>query len=145
VKATRQLIEEKIRGAGLKITPQRFAVLSYLHRTSSHSTAEEIRATLNRRIPHASRATVYNALSALVDAHLVDEIHSDKNFTRYEARTEPHHHFLCRRCGCLEDLPAETIKVLPSIIVTEGYCFDEIQVTLRGLCASCAEAHVVRE
>jgi Fe2+ or Zn2+ uptake regulation protein len=139
------MIEDKIRGAGLKITPQRFAVLSYFYRTNSHSTAEEIRAALNRRIPHASRATVYNALGALVDAHLVDEIHSDKNVTRYEARAEPHHHFLCRRCGCLEDLPEEAIKVLPTPIVTEGYCFEEIQVTIRGLCASCVQEHLVRK
>jgi Fur family peroxide stress response transcriptional regulator len=129
---------ERIRGAGLKLTPQRLAVLDYLQRASGHPTAEQIGADLNRRLPRAARATVYNALRALRDAGLVSEVRLDGATARYDTNLAPHHHFICRRCGRIDDVSAEAIDPQPACEVGEGYAVEGYEIVLRGLCAACA-------
>lgn len=129
---------ERIRGAGLKLTPQRLAVLDYLQRAADHPTAEQIGAEVNRRLPRAARATVYNALRALRDAGLVTEVRLDGATARYDTNLAPHHHFICRRCGRIEDVSAEQAAPPPSLEVGEGYAVEGYEIVLRGLCAGCA-------
>ena len=130
---------ERIRGAGLKLTPQRLAVLDYLQRAAGHPTAEQIGAEVNRRLPRAARATVYNALRALRDAGLVSEVRLDGATARYDTNLAPHHHFICRRCGRIEDVSAEAAgPPPPSFAVGEGYAVEACEIVLRGLCAACA-------
>ena len=129
---------ERIRGAGLKLTPQRLAVLDYLQRAEGHQTAEQIGAALNRRLPRAARATVYNALRALCDAGLVSEVRLDGATARYDTNLAPHHHFICRRCGRIEDVSAERASPAPAVELGEGYEVEGVEIVLRGLCAACA-------
>lgn len=133
----RNKIEGRLREAELKLTPQRFAVLEYLTRVAGHATADEISTALNRRFPQASRATVYNTLNALRDAGLVREIRLEDAVARYEAERGPHHHFVCRECGRLEDVPPETFNPPPPRRLEGGHRVETCEVVLRGLCAAC--------
>src|SRR5918912_501548 len=113
-------LEARLREAELRLTPQRFAVLESLGRAEGHPTADQIATEINRRFPRASRATVYNTLNALRDAGLVREVtHGDDAAARYESNVEPHHHFVCRVCGRLEDVPAESFAP-PKKLELEG-------------------------
>src|ERR671920_1202069 len=112
-------VEARLREAELRLTPQRFAVLEYLTRAAGHPTADQIAAEINRRFPRASRATVYNTLKALRDAGLVREVATEEALTRYESNVEPHHHFVCRACGKMEDVPREAFAV-PAGVKLEG-------------------------
>lgn len=129
---------ERIRGAGLKLTPQRLAVLDYLQRAEGHPTAEQIGAEVNRRLPRAARATVYNALRALRDAGLVSEVRLDGATARYDTNLAPHHHFICRRCGRIDDVSADAVGPQSRVEVGEGYAVETYEIVLRGLCAACA-------
>ena len=133
----RSLIESRMRAAGLKLTPQRFAVLDYLLSTPEHPTAEQIHSDLNRRFPRASRATIYNTLSALCDAGLVHEIYIDEAVARYDANIEPHHHFVCRMCGKLEDVPIGAVGTLSRCHLQAGYRVENYEIVMRGVCATC--------
>jgi len=133
---TRRLIEQRLREAGLKVTPQRYAVLDYLWRHRTHPTADEIEAAVNCRFPCASRATVYNTLHALREAGLVQEIYVRGGVTRYDIRLEPHHHFICRRCGRLEDISAVVVQVETPDLFTER-TVESFDVVVHGLCAEC--------
>lgn len=139
-KGKRDEIEGRLRGAGLKLTPQRFAVLECLTRAAGHATADEIGAALNRRFPQASRATVYNTLNALRDAGLVHEIRVEGAVARYEAERGPHHHFICRECGRLEDVPAGAFDPPAPRRLAGGHRVETCEVVLRGVCAACAGA-----
>ena len=129
--------EERLRGAGMKLTPQRLAVLDYLQRAEGHPTAEQIGAELNRRFPQASRATIYNTLRALRDAGLVSELRLDAAVARYEANLDRHHHFVCRRCGRIEDVGRESVGPAPAFELGADYAVETFEVVLRGLCAAC--------
>ena len=133
----RMMIEGRLREAELKLTQQRFAVLAYLTRAEGHPTAEQIGAALNRRFPQASRATVYNTLNALRDAGLVREVRLADAVARYESNLDPHHHFVCRVCGRLEDVPAGAFNPPPPRSIAGGHRVETCEIVLRGVCAAC--------
>ncbi|HEX8353843.1 MAG TPA: Fur family transcriptional regulator [Pyrinomonadaceae bacterium] len=136
-KATRNHVEASLREAELRLTPQRFAVLEYLTRAAGHPTADQIAAEINRRFPRASRATVYNALRALRDAGLVREVATREALTRYESNVGPHHHFVCRACGKIEDVPPEAFAAPARVALEGGQEVETFEVVLRGLCGAC--------
>jgi Fe2+ or Zn2+ uptake regulation protein len=138
-KKLRQSIEGRMRAAGMRVTPQRFAVLEYLAGTHEHPTAEQIGVAVNSRFPTASRASVYNVLHALRDAGMVHEIYLDDAVARYDANLAPHHHFICRACGLLDDVEWQIAPNPPSAI-GGGRVVDSYEVILRGLCADCGRA-----
>ncbi len=117
----------------LRLTPQRQAVLECLVRAKGHPTAEEI----HRRVSGASRATVYNNLRALARAGLVREMAVPGKAARFEAHLEKHHHFLCERCGGLEDvgwfdIPQLERRRIGSRVVRR------YEIVFRGVCAACS-------
>src|SRR5260370_40866867 len=104
MKKTRPQIEDSFRRAGLRCTPQRYGVMEFLVRRPVHATADEIHRALNRSGPRASRATVYNSLRALIEANLVREVILEGSAARFDAKVHRHHHFICDRSGCVEDI-----------------------------------------
>jgi Fur family transcriptional regulator, peroxide stress response regulator len=133
----RSQIEERVRAVGLKLTPQRFAVLDFLVRSREHPTADQISAALNRSFPRASRATIYNTLNALRDAGLVHEVYMDDAVARFDANLDQHHHFVCRVCDKLEDVPFEAVGELTAGKLRPGYKVEHYEIVLRGVCAAC--------
>src|SRR6185437_5819338 len=129
-------IQEAIRGAGLRCTPKRIAVLDYLVRHPDHATVEALWPALNRRHAQASRATVYNTLHSLVKAGLVREFKLDASAARYDAVLDPHHHFICDRCGAVEDLDWFDV---PALRQTRSgrRSIRSYEVIVRGACAKC--------
>jgi Fe2+ or Zn2+ uptake regulation protein len=120
---------------GLLCTSQRYAVFHYLASHPEHPTVEEVHTAINRIDPRASRATVYNSLRAMVDAGLVREITLGGAAARFESRIEPHHHFICDRCGRIQDLEwfetrdiAKKSGVQPSSVR---------ELVLQGTCDAC--------
>jgi Fe2+ or Zn2+ uptake regulation protein len=133
----RSEIEERVRSVGLKLTPQRYAVLDFLMRSREHPTADKISAALNRRFPRASRATIYNTLNALRDAGLVHEVYMDDAVARFDANLDQHHHFVCRMCDKLEDVPFDEVGELPTRRLGRGHKVENYEIVMRGVCASC--------
>lgn len=133
----RDEIETQVREAGLKLTPQRFAVLEYLIKTPEHPTADEIGAELNKHFPRASRATIYNTLNSLRDAGLIHEVFVEGYVARYDTNLEEHHHFICRSCNKLEDIPISCVGDLQNFNLSKGYKVESYEIVLRGICSSC--------
>lgn len=117
----RRAIEERLRVAGLRLTPQRYAILEHLMGSPDHPTADQIGASVNSRFPRASRATVYNTLRSLCDAGLVREVYLEAPAARYDANREPHHHFVCDRCGRLADVPEQGLRGVRAPAIEGGY------------------------
>ncbi|MBA2733760.1 MAG: transcriptional repressor [Acidobacteria bacterium] len=133
----RTQIEERVRAVGLKLTPQRYAILDFLVRSREHPTADKISLALNRRFPRASRATIYNTLNALRDAGLVHEVYLDDAVARFDANLDRHHHFVCRVCDKLEDVPFEEVGELPARKLERGHRVENYEIVMRGVCAAC--------
>ena len=123
-------------GYGLKMTPQRRAIIEFLQTCVDHPTAEEIMVAVNERFPMTSRPTVYNTLNWLKGAGLVNEVY-EGGAVRYDPNTTPHHHFDCRRCGKVEDVESAAVGTLPIETLSGHYKIENFQVTIRGLCLGC--------
>jgi len=133
----RSRIDDALKRAGLRLTPQRYDVLSYLAARKVHVTADEIFSAINRRNPRLSRATVYNTLHVLLEKGLVREVSSHGSAMRYDAQLERHHHFICEQCGRIDDL--EWFD-LPEGIRTEAQSAGEVrdfELIFRGICRAC--------
>ncbi len=95
---------EKYRNLGLKLTPQRLAILDFLENNRMHPSAEEIFVAVSKRFPTMSFATVYNTLDALRRKGEVRELTIDPEKKRFDPDTSPHHHLICVQCGSIADI-----------------------------------------
>ena len=137
-------IRRSLAGSGLRCTPQRYAVMAFLMEHGKHPTAAEISEAVNRVDPRSSRATTYNNLRDLVQAGLVREVAVEGRAARFDAKGMRHHHFICDRCGNVEDIewydvPAPATRALGKRVVRE------CELIFRGLCTECAPRRVARQ
>jgi Fur family transcriptional regulator, peroxide stress response regulator len=138
-----KVIQRSLEGRRLRCTPQRYAVMAFLMECNRHPTAAEIFQAVNRVDPRSSRATTYNNLRDLVRAGLVREVAVEGRAARFDARGMQHHHFICDRCGNVEDLewynvPGPASGSLGKRVVRE------CELIFRGLCTKCARRHASR-
>ena len=130
-------ITQEMKQKGLRITPQRFAVYANLLSRCDHPTVDEILTDINRDIPIASKASVYSALTVLREVGLVREVLLDEGVTRYDAKVEPHHHFVCEGCGQIRDLACEVFKSLQINALPSGFQVNAYDITVKGRCDRC--------
>jgi Fur family peroxide stress response transcriptional regulator len=131
----------ELKAIGLKVTPQRQAILKILNQNWTHPSAETIYRELLRKFPGISFATVYNTLSKLAAAEKIQELDIDPQKKRFDPYLAPHHHFYCRVCGKVFDIIKE-VSLPVNINLTEreninGHQVDNVQVNLKGICKDC--------
>ncbi|HEY6347685.1 MAG TPA: transcriptional repressor [Bryobacteraceae bacterium] len=136
-----EAIKRSFAGSGLRSTPQRYAVMAFLMEQAGHPTAAEIFKAVNRldprSIPLSSRATIYNNLRDLVQAGLVREVAMEGRAARFDAKGMRHHHFICDRCGNIEDLEWYDVP-RPAARSLGKRVLRECELIFRGLCTKCA-------
>lgn len=138
---TASTIEQDLRSAALRVTKQRVAVLSAVHR-HSHAEADAIIQDVRRDLGHVSTQAVYDVLHALTDAGLVRRIELAGSAARYDTRVgDNHHHLACRSCGAVVDVDC-AIGATPCLepATLQGFSIDEAEVTYWGRCPSCHTA-----
>ena len=131
------LIKRCLTGSSLRSTPQRYAVMAFLMKQAGHPTAAEIFEAVNRVDPRSSRATIYNNLRDLVQAGLVREVAVEGRAARFDVKGILHHHFICDRCGSVEDLDWYEVP-RPAAASLGKRLLRECELIFRGLCTKCA-------
>uniref|UniRef100_A0A832M3U1 Transcriptional repressor n=1 Tax=Oscillatoriales cyanobacterium SpSt-402 TaxID=2282168 RepID=A0A832M3U1_9CYAN len=135
--SSKDIIVQTLKNKGLRVTPQRFAVYANLLSRTDHPTVDQLLHDLNQEFPVSSQATIYTSLQALQSAGLVREVLLEPGVTRYDANIDRHHHFRCRSCGEIEDIPWTTFKALDLNNMRNGLHADEYEVTVYGVCDRC--------
>jgi Fur family transcriptional regulator, peroxide stress response regulator len=93
----------KLKERGLRVTPQRLAVLEAVDVLHDHPTAEEVGSFIRKMYPNIATGTVYKTLETLVDKDLIDRVKTDRGILRYDAVREVHHHLYCSQSDRIED------------------------------------------
>jgi Fur family transcriptional regulator, peroxide stress response regulator len=88
---------------GLKVTPQRIAILEAIVKLNNHPTAENIIDYIRKNHPNIATATVYKVLDALVSSGLIKKVKTERDIMRYDAIMESHHHLYCSESDRIED------------------------------------------
>ena len=130
-------IRRSLEASGLRCTTQRYAVMAFLTGCDRHPTAAEIFEAVNDVDPRSSRATTYNNLRDLVEAGLVREVAVEGRAARFDAKGIRHHHFICDRCGNVEDMEWYDVP-RPASGSLGKRVLRESEVIFRGLCTKCA-------
>jgi Fur family transcriptional regulator, peroxide stress response regulator len=96
-------IRNKLIEKGLKVTPQRIAILEAIIKLNNHPTAENIIDYIRKNHPNIATATVYKVLDALVSNELINKVKTERDIMRYDAVMESHHHLYCSESDRIED------------------------------------------
>lgn len=128
--------EHVLRSSGLRITPQRSALMRALQRAHTPLTAEELHAKTD-----ADLVTIYRNLQSLVKAGIVHEVRFKDTSVRYELAHGHHHHIVCTGCGIVEELESCNTSPLDRQALEASKKFSRIQehaLEFFGTCVSCA-------
>jgi Fur family peroxide stress response transcriptional regulator len=96
-------IRNKLVEKGLKVTPQRIAILEAIIKLNNHPAAENIIDYIRTNYPNIATATVYKVLDALVANGLIKKVKTERDVMRYDAVMEHHHHLYCSGSDRIED------------------------------------------
>jgi Fur family ferric uptake transcriptional regulator len=131
-------VADQLRGAGLRVTAPRIAVLAAA-RSGNHATVDTIAQAARERLGSISTQAVYDVLAALARAGLVRRIEPAGSPARYETRVgDNHHHIVCRACGTVADVDcAHGAAPCLEPAASHGFAIDEAEVTYWGLCPNC--------
>jgi Fur family peroxide stress response transcriptional regulator len=129
----------KLREQGLRLTPQRLAVLKTVIGSQEHLSADEIYARLRVDYPMIGLATVYKTLSVLKEMGEIAVLNFDNQGARYDGSgLEPHPHFICKRCNAIIDLEEEALENLTLKIASKsGYQITDYRLDFFGICPNC--------
>jgi Fur family transcriptional regulator, stress-responsive regulator len=133
--------EQMLRGAALRVTRPRLAVLSAVYE-NSHADTDSIIAAVRRELPDVSHQAVYDSLHTLTAEGLVRRIQPSGSVARYESRVgDNHHHVVCRSCGRIADVDC-AVDDVPCLTASDdhGFTIDEAEVIYWGLCPDCSTA-----
>jgi Fur family peroxide stress response transcriptional regulator len=134
-----QELVQGLRRAGMKLTPQRIAILQLLAASRTHPTAHAIYQELLPRFSTMSLTTVYNTLQTLVKLGLIHELgQAGDDTTHYDTDPAPHINLVCTSCGKIADYDEESLVPTMQLIATQsGYQIRGARIVYYGLCPAC--------
>ncbi|MGC9470817.1 MAG: Fur family transcriptional regulator [Bacteroidales bacterium] len=134
---------------GLKVTPQRLAVLETLRSMNSHPTTEHITGAIREKYPHIATGTVYKILETFLEKGMIKRVTTDRDIMRFDARTEPHHHLYCRGSQRIEDyFDEELTRMLEDYFNRKqipGFRLEEIRLQLVGNFTEAGTSHAEKK
>ena len=128
MKNLKGLLEE----SSLKITPQRLAILKELDRRG-HASIDEIYETIKEMFPSISLATIYKNINSLKSENIISEVCLHQK-PKYELQKSPHAHFICKKCGKVEDISFDEILDKD---IEKKYPNSQKELYIYGICKEC--------
>jgi Fe2+ or Zn2+ uptake regulation protein len=132
-------LSELLRERGMRVTSQRLLIERALRDHGGHLTAEQVHELVEPVLPGVTQQTVYSTLGLLTELGVARRVNAPGPSTRFEARTDEHHHMVCERCGAIEDLHVR-VPVSRAVGASRerGFVPASASVTVLGLCANCS-------
>lgn len=108
----RRELQQMIADSGLKVTPQRIAILEALVDLDNHPTVDEIVDYIKDHHPSIATGTVYKTLETMKGKGLITKVITDREVMRYDAVLHKHHHLYSASTGRIEDYYDEELTQL---------------------------------
>lgn len=129
-------IKDRLKDAGLKITPQRLAILEAVYKLDNHPTAENIIEYIRNMHPGIATGTVYKVLDTLVENELVKKVKTERDIMRYDGIMDRHHHLYCSKSDRIDDYADKELdRVLEDYFRKKkipGFQIEEIKLQING-------------
>ena len=122
----------------LKYSRQRESIKACLMARHDHPTADAIYASIREEFPNISLGTVYRNLNLLVELGEIQKLRCGDGADHFDADTRPHYHFMCRECGCIEDLPMKISQEINDLAQEHVHGKIDSHITyFYGVCENC--------
>jgi Fur family transcriptional regulator, ferric uptake regulator len=129
----------ELRSRGLRMTPQRRAIVSEVMRASGHISPAAIARRVESEMPGVNPSTVYRTLTLLEDVGVLQHSHLETGAEYHRSEDAQHVHLTCERCGRDDALSLdEAGKLLALIRRHHGFEADLSHFAITGRCADCA-------
>ena len=137
----RGTFEQYLQNKGLRKTQERFAILDTIYSIDGHFTLEELMDMMNASKFHVSRATLYNTMDLLTEAHLVIR-HKFDNSAQYEKsfNMTAHFHRICMSCGSVTEVRDDKLRQVIENAHSKGFSIAHTSVYMYGTCSKCTAA-----
>ena len=141
---TMEILKDKLKETGFKITPQRRAIVDILLQNDcKHLSSEEIYDLVRVNCPEIGLATVYRTMQLLDDIGVISKLNLDDGCIRYELNLNKedchnHHHLICKNCGNIIEVEEDLLDNIEAEI-QEIYKFKIVDhdVKFYGTCSEC--------
>lgn len=128
---------------GMRLTPEREAIVEAVYATHDHFDAEQWVGNLARPKGQssASRSTIYRTLNLLVEAGLLRRVAraNDREVYEHDYGYPQHDHLICKKCGSMiEFLNTDVAELLEKIAADHGFRMSGHRLEVEGVCATCS-------
>ena len=129
-------IKDKLKGAGLKITPQRLAILEAVYKLDNHPIAENIIEYIRVMNPGIATGTVYKILDILEEKKLIKKVKTERDIMRYDGMMDAHHHLYCSESDRIDDYADKELdRTLEEYFRKKqipGFKIEEVKLQING-------------
>ncbi|MDD3368151.1 MAG: transcriptional repressor [Lachnospiraceae bacterium] len=122
----------------IRNTKQRTMIKEFLMTRTDHPTADVVFEKVRKTNPNISLGTVYRNLTVLADIGEIDRLKLGDGVDHFDANTSKHFHFICKKCGCVQDIFDFDESTLPTIKNFEGQIEGHVTY-FYGTCEHCLE------
>ena len=134
----REKVISELQRAGIRLTPQRRAILDYLASTDSHPSAHQIFQEVQKTHPDISLATIYNTLKRLVDLGLLKVLEVEPD-NRCETNLSQHINLICDICGKIQDMEGGLTIKSEEVLHRFGFQVLDSRMEYHGVCSACRD------
>lgn len=132
---TKKEAEERLRNSGLRVTPQRVAVLLALD-GSNHPTAEFLIRKVRKKYSNISAGAIYHILDSFLNKGVINRVYIPGDAKRFDAILREHHHLYDSESNRIEDyFDDELFELVQNYLKTKpirGFKLDNIQIRFTG-------------
>ena len=113
----------------------RVMIYDYIKSHRTHPTVDDIFSELHKTASTLSKTTVYNTLELFYESGIVKKVSIEGNVIHYDACTDSHGHFLCRKCNKIYDFDINSI----SSSLDEAFITEVKELYYYGICKNCRD------
>jgi Fur family peroxide stress response transcriptional regulator len=137
---TKESIIKHLKEKGLKITPQRIAIIDVLlEKKDLHPGARLLYKEAKKKKKSLSLSSTYATLNELSRHGIIKTLQFDKMENRYEGNLEEHINLICERCKKILDYKVPIVIDQRDVVKKTGFSISDVRLEYYGYCRECRE------
>ena len=137
---SKDILQNKLKDKGFKVTEQRLAIIDVLLEHKNHFiNAEEIYKKVSANLPKTNFSTIYRNLEIFEEIDIIHKTTLSGVTAIYEliCNDEHHHHIICKNCGKTEIIDFCPFDHIKSQLNKKSFLLTGHKFELYGYCDKC--------
>ena len=134
----KESIARQLKAKGLKLTPQRLAIIEVLIETRDlHPGVRSVHEEAKKKKKSLSLSTTYATLNELSRLGIIKTLQFDSMENRYEGNLDEHLNLICAHCGKILDYQIPPLVDQQEIAKKTGFSVKDTRLEYYGYCRDC--------